>query len=950
MIVPRSTVEYGNRIRDYYKEHLREEIIASAKWAFRDWWQNFIAEKYMICDREGEHFFEPIRYEMSLHAYEEKPFYDETYIGVIIPEINSKLAVVKITQYKHSPMELEDEKRMKFKDGKYTPTYLDKKDILFNKPITIPRKTYEYFEKQLKEYVGIDIDTLKKVFFIISLFEPNIVGYYGEGKYEDIYKIFDKYFKDGDLKDSLKRLKYEFINIKGRSVWDDFNENLIAGEHFDLFGYGVKGIADVVFSKVREYTEKNLIVFDDNFLIDDYITIDELTRELEKRGMQRPSLDLAIYSKEVFEKKDVSLKGKKCPSCIPIYRWMKMKDGRVFKKRYWIEPDALTRRNITKYKYEEFGDILRLDADILLKDEKGKAVNPLVEDFLKEFEKEYPDIFKTLMPVGSVFTGLYKDIQDKFAVVLGDKQLIHFGVDKWYKGFKYDEKEKTLNIHSIISVYINIPSWNGKKCSKEKLYILHDRTDMSIRKNEKGEYEVSMETEVYTLTSKERMENALVGLAQHFGRLNKALEIAKRIINREDLHTILDLKRLTPEEAQKVLSSKEFDIECTSGECMKDLKVDRILGDRNMDKHLPRAFKKLSNFDFDKARTTWVYLKRNPNSDREYDSYRPFLYRYKPVKYNPISRYRIALGFTLRKEYNTEFLKNPRAVAKPGEDELSKPSMITVMEINYYNRYMDIDRRNIRSLTMNEIGEFINNMRNLADRIDINLKRDNVVSKLSDGKYVFNNFFMDFITKSAFFGFSVPLDSKKLLLDNRDYIEKLLKEENKQEEVYKNTHKDEDTPYELYIERLKRYFEKGNLDMPCRLYSEDMHKQFMKHFNDVLNEKNINNPLKEIIYRLYKDGIGVLYSALYPFMRKHIENVAKKSFEDGVDRKLTFATSSLATKKGVSRADEMLDAILITGDLLHSPASNVDKLVEDADQLRKIYEKNPSGMTPIQES
>lgn len=932
MIVPRSTVEYGNRIRDYYKEHLREEIIASAKWAFRDWWQNFIAEKYMICDREGEHFFEPIRYEMSLHAYEDKPFYDETYIGVIIPEINSKLAVVKITQYKHSPMELEDEKRMKSTDGKYSPAYLDKKDILFNKPITIPRKTYEYFEKQLKEYVGIDIDTLKKVFFIISLFEPNIVGYYGEDRYEDIYKIFDKYFKDGDLKDSLKRLKYEFINIKGRFVWDDFNENLIATENFDLFGYGVKGIADVVFSKVREYTEKNLIVFDDNFLIDDYITMDEVARELENK---------------VFEKSNGSLKGiKKCPSCIPIYRWMQMEDGRVFKKRYWIEPDALTRRNITKYKYEEFGDILRLDADILLKDEGGEPVNPLVEDFLKEFEKEYPDIFKTLMPVGSVFMGLYKDIQDKFAVVLGDKQIIHFGVDKWYKGFKYNEKEKTLKIHSIISVYINIPSWNGKKCSKEKLYILHDRTNMSIRKNEKGEYEVSMETEVYSLTSKERIENALVGLAQHFGRLNKALEIAKRIINREDLHSILDLKKLTPEEAQKVLTSEEFDVECSSGECMKDLKVDRILGDRNMDKHLPRAFKKLSNLDFDKVRTTQVYLKRNPNSDREYDSYRPFLYRYKLVKYNPISRYRIALGFTLRKEYNREFLKNPDAVAKPGEDELSKPSMITVMEINYYNRYMDGVRRNIGSLTMNELGEFINNMRNLADRIDINLRNDKFIGKLSNGSYIFNNVFLDLATKSAFFGFSVPLDSKKLLLDNKDYIEMLLKEEDKQEEVHKDIYEDEDTPYELY-ERLTRYFNNKHSDMPRRLYSEDMHKRFIKHFNDVLNEENINNPLKELIYRLYKEGIGVLYKALYPFLKKHIEDLVIKSFEDGVDRKLTFATSSLATKKGVSRADEMLDAILITGDLLHSPASSVDKLVENADQLRKIYEKNPSGITLI---
>ncbi len=157
------------------------------------------------------------------------------------------------------------------------------------------------------------------------------------------------------------------------------------------------------------------------------------------------------------------------------------------------------------------------------------------------------------------------------------------------------------------------------------------------------------------------------------------------------------------------------------------------------------------------------------------------------------------------------------------------------------------------------------------------------------------------------------------------------------------------TPYELY-ERLTRYFNNKHSDMPRRLYSEDMHKRFIKHFNDVLNEENINNPLKEIIYRLCKEGIGVLYKALYPFLRKHIEDLAKKSFEDGVDRKLTFATSSSATKKGVSRADEMLDAILITGDLLHSPASNVDKLVEDADQLRKVYEKNPSGMTPIQES
>lgn len=931
MIVPRSTVEYGNRIRDYYKENLREEIIASAKWAFRDWWQNFIAEKYMICDREGEHFFEPTRYEMSLHAYEDKPFYDETYIGVIIPEINSKLAVVKITQYKHSSMELEDEKRMKSTDGKYSPAYLDKKDILFNKPITIPRKTYEYFEKQLKEYVGIDIDTLKKVFFIISLFEPNIVGYYGEDRYEDIYKIFDKYFKDGDLKDSLKRLKYEFINIKGRFVWDDFNESLIATENFDLFGYGVKGIADVVFSKVREYTEKNLTVFDDNFLIDDYITIDELAKELENRGLIKPTnnetsgesinlLDLAIYSQEYFEEKYLTIEGtKRCPTCIPVFRWRQMKDGRVFRQRYWIKPDTLSRRYLTKDKYEEFGDILRLDADILLKDKDGKPVNPLVENFLKDFEKDYPDIFKTLMPVGSVFTGLYKDIQDKFAVALGDRQLLHFGVDKWYKGFRYNEKEKKLEIENMNSVYINIPSWNGEKFTIEKLYILHDRTDMSIKKNEKGEYEVSMNTTTYDITSKERVENALTGLAQHFERLNKALEIARKITKRDNLHTILDLKRLTPKEAQKVLSSEEFDIQCSSGECMKDLKASRFLGDENMNKVLPEFFKRIKNQPFNAVRNSDIYLKRYGESGEEGGDDDV----YNIMRNNPIRVNRTLLDFTLRKELNKGLVDK---MVKGEKDELSKPLMITVMDINRFGRSLNMDRKNFRQLTMNEVGEFINNMRSLADRIDINLRNDNVVSELSNGKYAFNNFFMDFITKSAFFGFSVPLYGKKQLQDSRNYIEKLSREKARHEQTYKGE------------------------DLIMRLYSKDMHKQFMKHIDDVLNEKNIVNPLKEVMYRSYKDGIGVLYSALYDFMKKHIKDVAIKSLKDGVDRKLTFATSSLATKKGVSRADEMLDAILITGDLLHSPASSVDKLVENADQLRRVYEKNPNSINLIPKS
>ncbi|MEM4620140.1 MAG: hypothetical protein QW607_07985 [Desulfurococcaceae archaeon] len=923
MIVSKSTIEYGNRIRDYYKEHLREEIIASAKWAFRDWWQNFIAEKYMICDREGEHFFEPLRYEMSLHAYEEKPFYDETYIGVIIPEINSKLAVVKITQYKYSPEELEDEKRMKSKDGEYIPTYLDKKDILFNKPITIPRKTYEYFEKQLKEYVGIDIDTLKKVFFIISLFEPNIVGYYGEGKYEDIYKIFDKYFKDGDLKNSLKKLEYEFINIKGRSVWDDFNESLIAGEHFDLFGYGVKGIADVVFSKVREYSEKNLTVFDDNFLIDDYITIDELVKELEKRGLVKTTkdeiseesvnlLDLAIYSQEYFEEKFLTIEGtKRCPTCIPVFRWRQMSDGRVFRQRYWVKPDTLSRRYLTKDKYEEFGDILRLDADILLKDKDGKPVNPLVENFLKEFEKDYPDIFKTLMPVGSVFTGLYKDIQDKFAVALGDRQLLHFGVDKWYKGFRYNDKEQTLEIHNINSVYINVPSWNGEKFTIEKLYILHDRTNMTIRKNEKGEYEVSIDTKTYDITSKERVENAIVGLAQHFERLNKALEVARKITGREDLHTILDLKRLTPEEARKVLSSKEFDSECSAGECMKDLKASKFLADENMNKVIPEFFKKIKNQPFNVVKNSDVILKRyNPEEVENKKSI------YDIMKNNPIRVDRTILNFNLRKEFNRGLVDK---IEKGEASELSKPAMITVMDIKDFGRSLNMDRKNFRMLTMNELGEFINNVRKVADRIEINLRNDNFVSKLENGEHVFNELFLDFATKSAFFGFTVPLDSKKLLMENRNYIEKLSREKAKHEKSYKGD------------------------DLIIRLYSKDMHKQFMKHFNDVLNEKNINNPLKEIMYRSYKDGVGVLYSALYPFMRNHIKNVAKKSFEDGVDRKLTFATSSLATKKGVSRSDMMLDAMLITGDLLYSPSSNVDKLVENADQLRKIYEKNPNA-------
>ncbi len=278
MNISQKTIEYGISIRNFYREHLKDEVIQSAPELFSDTsWYSPIAEKYMISDREGERFYDIEKYRKSLNAYEWNRYFDETYIAVITPRIKSKLAILKITLYKNHKSKIEYPKDIE----DLTPILLEKY-MLFNKPITIPRKTYEYFENQLKRHAGIDIDTLKKVFFIISLFEPNIVGYYGEDEYGDMYGIFDKYFKKGDLKKTLKKLKYEFINLRNMPTDSPFIENYIASENFDLFGYGVKGIADKVFRKVREYNRKNLIVFDDDFLIEGYVTLDEFIKELEK--------------------------------------------------------------------------------------------------------------------------------------------------------------------------------------------------------------------------------------------------------------------------------------------------------------------------------------------------------------------------------------------------------------------------------------------------------------------------------------------------------------------------------------------------------------------------------------------------------------------------------------------------------------------------------------------